>query len=408
VKRASGTEILDADDVPAAVRHASMRDVTRSNTLLGGRRAAMRALAEVAVGAAAGTLLDVGTGLGDIAGAARRDGFVVIGVDTRPDLLRAARAAGRVTHAVCASALALPFRDASVDVALASQVLHHFDGQALVRFVQEMHRVARRAVVVSDLRRARAAAAGFWLASWPLRFHAVTRHDGVVSVRKGFTASEFSDLVRRATGARARVKRRLGFRLTAAWPAGRGAAAAPYALGEMPPRSRMTTVDELVVRAPLERIFRLAAEVERWPEHLRHYRFVRFRERTRDGGGLVEMSANRPFGMIPWPTWWTSLMTVQPRAPADRTPAAAPPAVRYRHIRGLTTGMEVEWRFDRVPGGTHVRIIHRWNGPPLPVIGGWVAARVIGPVFVHGIASRTLAGLAHVAERISTPSEEPR
>jgi hypothetical protein len=31
---------------------------------------------------------------------------------------------------------------------------------------------------------------------------------------------------------------------------------------------------------------------------------------------------------------------------------------------------------------------------------GLVAARgVIGPVFVHGIASRTLAGLAHAAER---------
>jgi hypothetical protein len=36
------------------------------------------------------------------------------------------------------------------------------------------------------------------------------------------------------------------------------------------------------------------------------------------------------------------------------------------------------------------------------VIGRFAATQVIAPVFVHGIASRTLAGLAAVAER--TPS----
>jgi hypothetical protein len=43
-----------------------------------------------------------------------------------------------------------------------------------------------------------------------------------------------------------------------------------------------------------------------------------------------------------------------------------------------------------------------WNGPLWPVIGRFAATQVIAPVFVHGIASRTLAGLAAVAER--TPS----
>ena len=58
--------------------------------------------------------------------------------------------------------------------------------------------------------------------------------------------------------------------------------------------------------------------------------------------------------------------------------------------------MDVEWTFDGDRrDGTHVRIVHVWNGPPWPVAGGLAAATlVIGPVFVHGIASRTLAGLA--------------
>jgi hypothetical protein len=61
--------------------------------------------------------------------------------------------------------------------------------------------------------------------------------------------------------------------------------------------------------------------------------------------------------------------------------------------------MEVEWSFTPALGGTHVRILHVWDGPRIPLIGMWLAVYLIGPVFVHGIASRTLAGLAAVAER---------
>jgi len=77
------------------------------------------------------------------------------------------------------------------------------------------------------------------------------------------------------------------------------------------------------------------------------------------------------------------------------------PSIRFRHIAGITKGMDVEWTFAPAPGGTHVRIVHVWDGPPIPLLGVWAAVYLIGPVFVHGIASRTLAGLAAVAERES-------
>ena len=162
----------------------------------------------------------------------------------------------------------------------------------------------------------------------------------------------------------------------------------PRSLGPMPTGRRMRTLDELVVHAPVAGIFALARRVDEWPRHLPHYRFVRYRERTRDGGGVVEMAAHRPFGAANWPTWWLSEMTVD----------EARPAVRFRHIGGITTGMDVEWTFDPVAGGTHVRILHVWDGPRWPLIGPFAATSVIGPVFVHGIASRTLAGLARAAE----------
>ncbi len=169
----------------------------------------------------------------------------------------------------------------------------------------------------------------------------------------------------------------------------------PYDLGPMPMGRAMITVDEQVVAAPVPPLFDLARFVEAWPTHLAHYRFVRFRARTRDGGGLVEMSANRPFGVADWPTWWLSEMRVDEGAQL----------VRYRHVQGVTAGMDVEWSFQALAPAadgrpqTRVRIVHVWDGPRWPAIGTLAAVGVIGPVFVHGIASRTLAGLARVAER---------
>jgi hypothetical protein len=168
-----------------------------------------------------------------------------------------------------------------------------------------------------------------------------------------------------------------------------------YDLGPLPDRYLMRVVDERLVESAVAPIFAVARDVERWPRYLAHYRYVRFRERRLDGGGLVEMSANRPFGPARWPTWWLSRMQVV-TAPSG---AAAGPAIRFRHVEGVTAGMEVEWSFLAQAGNrTLVRIVHLWLGPQWPVIGGFAARAVIGPVFVHGIASRTLAGLATVAE----------
>jgi hypothetical protein len=165
----------------------------------------------------------------------------------------------------------------------------------------------------------------------------------------------------------------------------------PLRLGPLPAGRAMETADERVVRAPVRAIFALARDVEHWPTHLAHYRWVRVRERRRDGSGIVEMAAWRPFGVVNWPTWWLSEMSVDDAAPA----------VRFRHIRGITAGMDVEWTFRREGEATRVRIVHVWDGPRWPLIGVLAATAVIGPLFIHGIASRTLAGLGAAAERMA-------
>lgn len=155
----------------------------------------------------------------------------------------------------------------------------------------------------------------------------------------------------------------------------------------------MYTVDELDMAAPLEQCFRAAADVERWPERLPHYRRVRFQRRDGFGTGRVEMAARRDFGPLPYPVWWVSEMSLD----------EARPAVIYHHVAGVTRGMDVEWSFQDVGAATtRVRIVHDWPAGPAwplpPVARRWVAGLVIGPVFIHHVAGRTLAGIRRHVE----------
>ncbi len=156
----------------------------------------------------------------------------------------------------------------------------------------------------------------------------------------------------------------------------------------------MHTHNETVVDAPLEPTFRAAADVERWPDILPHYRWVTFHRRDGFGRGRVEMAAHRYFGPVPYPTWWVSEMEADPDAGA----------IRYRHVDGITEGMDVEWRLTGAGDGeagrrTRVVIVHDWEGPGWPLIGRLAAERVIGPHFIRVVADRTLSGIRARAER---------
>lgn len=217
-----GAELLDGPSTDPELVVRTIQDIVRSNTVFQGTRAVVRELAlhlgRLPRGA---TLLDVGTGAGDVpaeatrAAARRGISLEVIGLDA--EYLLARQAMQQLSQCVCASGLALPFADASVDVVMCSQMLHHFQGKEALLLLREMNRVSRIAVVVSDLRRSWIAAAGFWAASFPLAFHSVTRHDGVLSVMRGFTPRELADTVSNAVGIRPAVHQRIGFRVTTSW-----------------------------------------------------------------------------------------------------------------------------------------------------------------------------------------------
>ena len=138
----------------------------------------------------------------------------------------------------------------------------------------------------------------------------------------------------------------------------------------------------VVIAAPPQTVYRFASATERWPEFLPHYRFVRVLE-ERGATRLVEMAARRD---------WIPLRWV-----AEQTNDAERPGIRFRHVRGWTRGMEVEWRFEPVEGGTRVTIEHRLHFR-FPVAADWFGEHVVCGFFIDHVAQRTLARMKILAE----------
>lgn len=220
--RIRGEEILDRGDIAPEIMTRALGDVARANALFGGVRAVLSEM-EPAIQSLPreASLLDVATGAGDIPRAAAKSlarhgiELTTIGLDSSEALARSS--GSKVSATVRADALRLPFASRSVDIVTASQFLHHLLPDEADVLIREMNRVARVRVVISDIRRSWVAAGGLWLVSFPLRFHPISRHDGVVSVMRGFTRPELSACISRALGIGVAATARPGFRVTAGW-----------------------------------------------------------------------------------------------------------------------------------------------------------------------------------------------
>jgi SAM-dependent methyltransferase len=166
------------------------------------------------------TLLDVGCGRGDLASRAaawgQDRGLEIIPLGLERHRTAAVLALGSRVPTLLGCAGQLPIREKSVDLVLASQLVHHLSADRVVAFCRAADRLARLGVVIADLRRSRCALAAFWVGSRLCRFDLATKRDGLTSVRRGFTRRELAALLGRA-GVAAQVERTPGFRLVASW-----------------------------------------------------------------------------------------------------------------------------------------------------------------------------------------------
>jgi ribosome-associated toxin RatA of RatAB toxin-antitoxin module len=133
------------------------------------------------------------------------------------------------------------------------------------------------------------------------------------------------------------------------------------------------TGNSIHIRASRETIFALVRDLERWPDLLPHYRFVRVID-SGEKGDIVHMAATRSGIPISWISeYWADEKALE---------------LHFLHLRKWTKGMKVVWTLTPTRDGTRVEIIHdlRFRVPWL----SWLAEPIIGGFFIEHIANKTL------------------
>lgn len=221
MKRIPQREELDDLLLSAEAAMESLLDLRRVNRWFGGvstttdlLRRAMRC-----AGLRSASVLEVAAGDGySIAEAAKR--LREENLDVKPVCLDR-RALCREAHccerAVVGDALELAFPAASFDFVSCGIFVHHLAPEQVIAFVDRALTVARRALLINDLRRS-------WLhlalvyAGMPIFRSPIAYRDGLASVRQAYTVQELRELIRQSRAVHSELRTRYLFRIGAiAW-----------------------------------------------------------------------------------------------------------------------------------------------------------------------------------------------
>ena len=204
-KRATEPERIDIGDYTPEEYQTFLREIAFINRHFGDGRALKKTLLheieendlrELSV-------LDVGCGSGEllrmIAEFARETGrkASLTGVDLNSISSTTTQNESREFSEIVSvqgDALALPFTDKSFDFAISSLFFHHLTDEQIVVALREMSRVARRGIVVIDLHRDPVAYVGYKILCAVFRISPLVRHDGSLSIKKGFRTEELKRL----------------------------------------------------------------------------------------------------------------------------------------------------------------------------------------------------------------------
>jgi SAM-dependent methyltransferase len=205
-QRAQLTELMDEPCSYEELR-ACLRDLMSVNRTVFTYRPTLEWLEQFAVTAQEPLhVVDVGSGAGDmlryIEKWARNRNIAVrlTGVDLNPYAARAAREFSGNDSAIkwvtCDAYSYEP--EARIDLVISSLFTHHLADAEIVEFLQWMEQVAVQGWFVNDLRRGRLPYYAFALLASAMRWHKFVRHDGPVSVRRSFSAEDWTRYLSKA------------------------------------------------------------------------------------------------------------------------------------------------------------------------------------------------------------------
>ena len=224
MERSSELEMMDAPTVAPALLIDDLRNLRLLNRYLGNYRNVRSGLARLVGEQKQFSLLDVGTGSGDLPRTivqwARGAGLRARVSGLEANRIAIAQAAEqtrsfREISLLRGDGAALPFGPGAFDFVLASQVLHHFSEARIVELLRHWSTVARRGMIISDLIRHPLPYYGICLLTRLLTRNVMTLTDAPLSVQRGFTLAEWKILFERAAVGSCEVHWAWPFRLLA-------------------------------------------------------------------------------------------------------------------------------------------------------------------------------------------------
>ncbi|MDD2706375.1 MAG: SRPBCC family protein [Verrucomicrobiae bacterium] len=134
------------------------------------------------------------------------------------------------------------------------------------------------------------------------------------------------------------------------------------------------------ISAPPEDVFKIISDLDAWPHHLPHFRWIRVMQNHPDHQ-IVRMACFRSCIPIDWVVRYESM-------PGKME-------IRFTHLKSINRDLQVTWRVEpsKTPGHSIVTTIHDTT----PLVRRWgktVVEHLIRPFFIDYVAKRALQSFA--------------
>ncbi len=217
LKKYSQPEMMDDFSIQDERIDLALRELRRINYFLGGNNGSKRSISKLISDNSDKriSLLDAGSGASDVLDDLKKKyrSVQVISLDRNKRVCTFIKKNSNLKPiVVCADAFNLPFKEKSVDIIHSSLFLHHFDSPSLLKLLAGFNAVAKRGIIINDLRRSLRAFLGIKMLTALFSKSVLVKNDAPISVRKGFSKSELKNLLIKTNLQKYEIHKKWAFR----------------------------------------------------------------------------------------------------------------------------------------------------------------------------------------------------
>lgn len=207
--RSNEREILDDFDLQGNDLSENLRELKSVNSYLGGYSVVLNGLKTIfkqKPNQQKWHVVDVGCGGGDTLRKVfqyfKNQSFKIklTGVDANSHAIAFSKQESLATpeiEYIIQNIFSKEFEENKTDVYLFNLFLHHFEDDQILKFIKNCH-TQGAVILINDLQRSSLAYYLFRLSSKLLRFSRISRHDGLLSIKKAFKRADWEEMMDRA------------------------------------------------------------------------------------------------------------------------------------------------------------------------------------------------------------------